>query len=685
MVDLVTSVRRLASIALLLFSQTSVAQVSVDELAKPPPDARQFSVLSTSGIHGRTSIWTTADGLIVSRDSFSLRGRVTEVDQLVRLGEDGVPVSLVIRGFTPSGDAAENFAVSNGKATWKSPVDAGQVAYVGRAFYVSQGGTESGSNQLFLEALLAAPDKSLVLLPGGRARAERLTEAVVGDGALRRTVVAWAITGLYSSPFTLWATQEGKFFGYVGGLAVLPVGYEGALQSMQKAQSDAIAAKSPALVEALLTEPSGPVAFTHVRAFVNGDHFVADQTVVVDKGVIVAAGPSELTPIPQGTQVFDGTGKSLVPGLWDSHQHVGSDYQGPFLLALGITSVRDPGNNIRLTIDRAARRAAGRVLMPHVYPSVLIDGKGPYSAQFGVAVTTLDEGLAAIRDAKTSGFAGVKIYGSYDPAWVGPSAAEAHRLGLHVHGHVPAGMRPSQAIDAGYDEISHIYFAMMEAMPDDVVATSNGGNRFSGTGRYAKDADLNGKPLRSLLELMARKHTVMDPTLVVTEGLFVPDGGDLSAAYAPYSGTLPPGNERDFRQAGYAVPKDLTRADFRKSEAKLVALVGAMHKAGIPIVAGTDGSGLELVRELEIYVEAGFTTSEALASATIVAARNVGVDKLTGSIDLGKTADLVLVDGDPSTHIGDLRNTRLIMMDGKLMDADALRAAAGFSGRPKNP
>ena len=148
-------------------------------------------------------------------------------------------------------------------------------------------------------------------------------------------------------------------------------------------------------------------------------------------------------------------------------------------------------------------------------------------------------------------------------------------------------------------------------------------------------------------------------------------------------GTLPPATERNFRQGGFAAPKGVPREDFRESEAKLVALVAAMHKAGVPIVAGTDGSGLELVRELEIYVDAGFTPAEALESATIVAARNMGVDKTTGSIAVGKTADLVLVDGDPSTHIGDLRHTRVVMMDGRVMDADALRTAAGFSGRPK--
>jgi hypothetical protein len=91
----------------------------------------------------------------------------------------------------------------------------------------------------------------------------------------------------------------------------------------------------------------------------------------------------------------------------------------------------------------------------------------------GTVVTSQEQAIAAVQKAKADGFTGIKFYGTYNPAWVAPAAAEAHKLGLHVHGHVPAGMRPSQAIAAGYDEITHIYFVMMEAMPDDVVATSN--------------------------------------------------------------------------------------------------------------------------------------------------------------------------------------------------------------------
>jgi len=110
-----------------------------------------------------------------------------------------------------------------------------------------------------------------------------------------------------------------------------------------------------------------------------------------------------------------------------------------------------------------------------------------------------------------------------------------------------------------------------------------------------------------------------------------------------------------------------------------------LHEAGVPVVAGTDGSGMELIHELELYVAAGFTPAEALAAATIVPAKLMGVDKTTGSIAAGKAADLVLVEGDPSRQIGALRNTRLVMMNGKLFDADALRTASGFIGRPRAP
>jgi imidazolonepropionase-like amidohydrolase len=674
--------RILPGLIAILFASGVAAQTPVKDLAKPPADARRFAIMSVGGKHGEMARWTLPDGTLMARESFVLRGQVFETDSVAHLGADGMLERATIRGVTPNGDAAESFSIADGTARWKSPVDEGSAAYKAPAMYVAFGGPLD-LNAVLLDALLAAPDHTLALLPGGRARVEKLVSVTIGAGPAKRIVTAYAVTGVFNTPVPIWADDKDRFFGFVSSLAWLPVGYESAMATLQKAQDEALAKRSPALVKSLLKKPEGPVVFSHVRAFIGGDHFADDQTIVVDKGVIASVGPAATATPPAGAEIIDGQGRTLVPGLWDSHMHFGDDASGPMLLSLGVTSARDPGNVNELTLARAARRANGELLMPRIYPSSLIDGKGPNTAQVGSVATSLEEALALVRKAKADGFVAIKLYGTFNPAWVKATAAEAHRLGLHVHGHVPAGMRPREAIEDGYDEITHIYFVMMQAMPDSVVNVSNGMARFDGPGRYAKDVDLNAEPMKSLIAMMGQRHITVDPTLVVAESLYVPENGDLSPAYAPFVGTLPPVTERGFRQGGFTVPKDLTRADYRASFAKLTALVGALHRAGAPIVAGTDGSGLELVRELELYVDAGFTPSEALASATIVPAHMVGADARTGSIAVGKSADLVLVEGDPSKTIGDLRHTRIVMMDGNLMDADALRAAGGFEGRPK--
>jgi hypothetical protein len=215
-----------------------------------------------------------------------------------------------------------------------------------------------------------------------------------------------------------------------------------------------------------------------------------------------------------------------------------------------------------------------------------------------------------------------------------------------------------------------------------VVEKSNTAARIDGIGQYGGDVDLNAEPMKSLISTLAARHITVDATLSVFENCYLPGPGDTGAAYAPFADVFPPATARGLLGPSEAVPPGMTRAQFRASFAKLEALTFALHKAGVTVVAGTDGSGVELVRELELYVDAGFTSAEALEAATLDPARVVGVAATTGSITAGKTADLVLVEGDPGRRIGDLRQTRLVMLGGRMMDADALRAAAGLSGRP---
>ena len=367
-----------------------------------------------------------------------------------------------------------------------------------------------------------------------------------------------------------------------------------------------MAAQAPGLVKSLVTVPAGPVAFTGVRLFdADATRFLTDQTVVVDKGVITAVGARASIAVPAGAQVIDGRGKTLDPGP------VGLPHARRRRLhrPAGVVDGRDLGAR-----SRQRRRAHHRSPQPSGRGRAAVAARlsllahrrqGTYTAQVANVATSEAEAIALVDKAKANGFTGIKFYGTFNAAWLPASIREAHKLGLHVHGHIPAGIRPMDAINAGYDEITHINWVMMQAMPDSVIPVSNGIMRFEGPGRYAKDVNLEGPAIKTIIGAMTSKHIYSDPTMVAFESLYVPENGDLSPSYAPFVGTMPPTTERGFRSGGFAVPKGLTRADYRASWAKMVGLLGLMHKAGVPIVAGTDGAGIELVHELEIYVQAG--------------------------------------------------------------------------------
>ena len=161
------------------------------------------------------------------------------------------------------------------------------------------------------------------------------------------------------------------------------------------------------------------------------------------------------------------------------------------------------------------------------------------------------------------------------------------------------------------------------------------------------------------------------------------DGSAISPEYASFADIAPPSVARGWKTSGYPLFDGVTRDDFRKSFAKMVGLVGKLNAAGVPIVAGTDGYGLELVRELELYEQAGLSNAAALQTATIIPARLTGMADQTGSIAPGKSADIILVDGDVSKDIRNLRHVETVFLDGYRLDGAALRQASGLSGMPK--
>jgi imidazolonepropionase-like amidohydrolase len=654
-----------------------------EQLLKPPADAAHYVVVSEAGKHGDQWRWQLPDGRTAYRWSQELRGWITEMDQVTGFAPDGTIRALTVRGVTMTGDAAEEFRTENGRATWKTANDSGTAPAGG--WYIPAGGVTI-ANAPLVEKLAAAGDAGVDFLPSGKGRMSFGRTLTIQGPAGPKTVQLAFIRGILPSPVPVWLDESRRYFAEISFISTIPAGYEGALRQLRDAQDAATAAEVKAIAQRFLTPAvRGPVLFDNVRLFdADKGVFLAGRAVLARDGKVAAIGAAGSLKAPAGARRIDGSGKTLVPGIWDSHMHIGDDWSVLANVANGMTSFRSPGTTFERAVDATKRRASGELLMGEPFISVIVDRKDPLAAQGAEVVGSEAEAIAAVRRIKDAGLWGVKFYTSMNPAWIAPAAAEAHRLGLHVHGHVPATMKPSEAVAAGYDELTHLNFVVMESMPKEVVDKANTRQRMEGPARFFKDVDLDGPLMKGFIADLARRKTIVDPTIVIFEGFLTQEGGKPHPAYAPYMGIVSPMIERSvFTAGGYPLVEGYTRDDYRKSYAKMVELVGRLHKAGVPIVAGTDGWGVEIVRELEIYQQAGFTPAQALQSATILPARIVGADKRTGSIAVGKEADMMLVDGDPSRELGALRRVVTVVSDGYVMDADELRRAAGYSGRPK--
>jgi len=675
-------------LAALLSACASVAiadPATKEQLLKPPAGARHYTISSTAGKHGDLWSWAMPDGKIAYRMSMSLRGWVTENDEVYTPGPDGRATAIAIRGFTDQGDATEDFNVdSGGVAHWKTSVDSGSAPTADKR-YSTYGGPFLASEQ-DINALVAAGDKGIDLLPSGHAGIS-IGQPVQIDGPQGpKTVKLAFVKGFGFSPSPVWLDSDNRYFGNAGVISVLPEGYEKDGPKLKDIQDAATAAMVRDLAHQFLAPANHtPTLVDNVLMFDSvAGRYVPGRAVLIADGKVAAVGAAGSIKAPAGATVIDGRGKTILPGLWDSHQHVGDDWNLLQNVATGMTNYRSPGSSIEDALSIYKRRAAGDLLAPDGKISVIVDRKDPLAAQGALTVSSEAETIAAVDKIKAAGLWGVKFYTSMNPAWIAPGAAEAHKLGLHVHGHIPAGMRPLDAVRAGYDEVTHINFIMMQAMPQDVVDKANTAARLEGPAKYGKDVDLDSPAMKAFYAELAKRKTIIDPTLTVWEPLMTSDGSTLSPEYSPFAEIAPPAVARGWKISGYPLFGGLTRDDFHKSFDKMVGLVDRLHKAGVRIVAGTDGYGLELVRELELYQQqAGLTNAEALQTATIVPARMVGMDDRTGSIAKGKTADVILVDGDVSKDLGNLRHVETVFLDGYRLDGKALREASGLNGMPK--
>jgi imidazolonepropionase-like amidohydrolase len=310
-------------------------------------------------------------------------------------------------------------------------------------------------------------------------------------------------------------------------------------------------------------------------------------------------------------------------------------------LASGVTTIRDMGGEEPFLVAVRDAIASGEALGPRYLLAGLIDGPGPRA--FGmVSASTPDEARAIVRRYHDEHVQEIKIYIQTPAALVPVIAEEAHKLGMTVTGHLPAGLTWQTAVEQGYDGIAHM---QLRGMPD-------------------SDAS------KQQIAFFKDHNTVMDPTLSWNEL----SGRSMSQpldALLPGASRLPRPLKRQF---------DSMSGGNGGSQVNAAKLVKAAVDAGLLVVAGTDKGvpGFSLQRELEIYVEGGLTPLQAIQTATIMPARAMKMEKDLGTIEVGKLADFVVLDANPLENISNIRKTRIVVSKGWLYDCATLWTAAGW-------
>ncbi len=429
-----------------------------------------------------------------------------------------------------------------------------------------------------------------------------------------------------------------------------------------------------------------------------GGPALAHRTVIVRHGKIeevISSTTGAEGKLP-GVQV-DGSGKFLIPGLWDMHVHMvfgdwfprGKDVTLPLFIANGITGVRDMGGELEVLQQWRKEIAAGTSLGPRlVISGPMLDGPQPRFPS-SIAIKTPEDGRRAVDDLKQRGADFIKLQSLIPRDAVFAIAAEARKQEIPFVGHVPDSVRASEASNAGQKSFEHLIgiFEGSSPLEDQFLKGSKNETKFLTTYDPTRAA--------ALFALLAKNHTWQCPTLVWERGGNLIDQTDFAkdtrAKYAPAYW-----KDVTWKRFTEEIVHDFKADDLatrKRFVEKELEVVNAMHRAGIPFLAGTDTPpgvyifpGFSLHEELQRFVAAGFTPMEALQTATLNPAKFLGRENELGTIEKGKLADLVLLEANP---LDDIRNTQRIaavIVNGRYLsraDLDKLLAAVEAAAQAK--
>lgn len=430
------------------------------------------------------------------------------------------------------------------------------------------------------------------------------------------------------------------------------------------------------------------IVITHVTVINPGTSSVEpDRAVVVTGDHITAVSDAAKFQLPKDARVIDGTRQFLIPGLWDMHVHSafgdwfpgGRDIILPLFIANGVTGVRDMGGDAPVLLEWRKQIANGQIIGPRMAISgpmldgYLSDGKLRFPSS--VAITTPASAVVAVDSLKAQGVDFIKVQSVISHDAYLAAAAEAHKQGLPIVGHVPDKVRIKEVVEAGQKSIEHL-MGIFEgcSTEEDKFIKGEGSLKLLLTTQDQQRCD-------TLIKLLAQNQMWQVPTLAWQRGGTFLDQRDLK--HQPLDKYVPAyWRDVTWRRFTDQMMPDLLRDPLALRQeyfARNLQMVGALHHAGVPFMAGTDAApgvyimpGFSLHDELANFIEAGFTPMESLQTATSNPARFLGMESNYGSVEPGKVADLVLLSANPLVEIQNTRKINAVITNGRLLDRVAL-------------
>jgi len=642
---------------------------------------REDRILIQGNAAGTQTVAIAADGSARVEYAYNDRGRGEHITATWTLDANGVPVAYAGSGNDyMKAPVEEHFAWKDGKASWQNRTEHEDRAVAGAAFYIPTNAPPEFFGVL-ARALLKAPGHRLALLPAGEASLEAAGSASIGEGGGKVELRQYRITGLGFTPQAIWLAADGSTAATVSGwFAVVSAASEKAIPQLTAAQETADNAWSARLARDLVHAPKGDLVIRHAHLFDPRDLSVTPGTSVLIRGErVVRIAPDTELQAAADAEIIDAKGRFLMPGLWDNHQHFG-DTDGLLDLANGVTSARDMANDTDAFPKRVARFDDGSEIGPRVFKAGIIDGTGELAGPTKMRADTAEEALKDVDWYADHGYVQIKIYSSMKPELVPLIADRAHARGLRVSGHVPAFMSARQFVEGGADEIQHLNFIFLNFLYPEVKETRNR-DRFIKVAERAREFTPDKPEVRDFIQFLKRHHTVLDPTVGVFEGLFSGDPTAVTPGLEDIAPRFPPQIRRGMLSGALDVPKDKAEA-YHAAIPAMLTLLKALHDAGVTIIPGTDGlAGYMLHHELELYARAGIAPAEVLRMATLTSAQVMGVGKERGVIAPASYADMILVDGDPTKNISDIRKVSGVIKGGKVYDTAGIEKALGIAAR----